>query len=118
MRSLSLGAIIIGAVTGVLVAALVSALAWALLALAGMETPEDPALMAGIVVGFSGAGYAAGRMSRPSAPHGLIAGLLMAVIVGAVSIASGSPAPPLVIVILVLLAAALGRIAGAIAGRR
>lgn len=118
MRSLSLGAIIIGAVTGVLVAALVSALMWGILLLTGIETPEDPALMAGIVLGFSGAGYAAGRMTRPSAPHGLLAGLLMAVIVGAVSIASGSPAPPLVIVILVVLAAVLGRSAGAFAGRR
>mgnify|MGYP001549318549 CR=1 FL=1 len=107
-----------GAVSGVLVAALVSALTWGTLTLTGMTTPEDPALMAGIVVGFSAAGYAAGRLSRPSAPHGLIAGLLMAVIVGAVSIVSGSPASPPVIVILVLLAAVLGRLAGAFAGRR
>ena len=118
MRSLSVAAIIIGAVAGVLVAALVSLVFWGILLLPGIDSPEDPALMVGIVVGFVAAGYSAGRMSRPSAPHGLLAGLLMAVIVGAISIASGSPAPPLVIVILVLLAAALGRVAGIIAGRR
>lgn len=118
MRDLSIGAIIMGAVAGVLIAALVSAALWGILALTGSEDPQNPALMAGVVIGFFAAGYAGGRLSRPSGSHGLMAGLIMAVIVGAVSIASGSPASPLVILLLVLLAALLGRIGGVVAGRR
>jgi hypothetical protein len=118
VRSISIGAIIIGAVAGVLVAALVSLIVWSSLLLTTIDNPEDPALMAGVVVGFLVSGYAAGRMTRPSASHGMLAGLVMAIIVGAASIASGSPAAPITIVILVLLAAALGRSAGSYAGRQ
>lgn len=118
MKDLSIGAIILGAVAGVLIAAFVSAGLWGALALADYEDPQNPALMAGVVIGFIAAGYAGGRLSRPSGSHGLMAGLLMAGIVGAVSIASGSPATPPVILLLVLLAAVLGRLAGVIAGRR
>ena len=118
MRSLSIGAIIMGAVSGVLIAALVSLMVWAILLIPDVDQPEDPALMAGIVIGFLAAGYAGGRLSRPAPPHGMLAGLVMALIVGAVSIASGSPASPLTIAILVLLAAALGRLGGGLAGRR
>jgi putative membrane protein (TIGR04086 family) len=118
MRSLSIGAIIMGAVIGVLVAALISLIAWGILLQTSIDSPEDPALMAGVVIGFIGAGYAGGRLTRPSATHGMLAGLVMAFIVGAVSIASGSPAPPITIAILVLLSAVLGRLGGLLAGRR
>ena len=118
MRSLSIGAIIMGAVAGVLIAALVSLIVWGILLPTGMDNPEDPALMAGVVIGLIGAGYAGGRLSRPSATHGMMAGLVMAFIVGAVSIASGSPAPPMTIAILVLLSAVFGRLGGLVAGRR
>ena len=118
MRSLSIGAIIMGAVAGVLVAALVSLVVWGILLLTGMDNPEDPALMAGVVIGLIGAGYAGGRLTRPSATHGMLAGLVMAFIVGAVSIASDSPAPPITIAILVLLSAVVGRLGGLVAGRR
>ncbi len=107
-----------GAAGGVLITALVSLLAWGLLLLPNVDNPEDPALMVGVAAGFIASGYAAGRLAQPAAPHGMLAGLLMATIVGVVSIASGSPARLPTIIILVILAAALGRSAGAIAGRR
>lgn len=118
MRSLSIGAIIIGAVAGVLIAALVSLICWGVFLLTNIDSPEDPALMVGVVTGFLGAGYAGGRLTRPSPSHGMLAALLTSFIVGAVSIASGSPASPTTIAILVLLSAVLGRLGGMLAGRR
>ena len=118
MRYLSVGAIILGAVGGVLVAGLVSLTIWGVLLIPDIDNPTDPALMTGVIVGFIGAGYAGGRLTRPSATHGTLAGVLMAFIVGAVSIVSGSPAPPPTIVPLVILSAVLGRFGGGIAGRR
>lgn len=118
MRSLSIGAIIMGAVVGVLVAALISLIGWGILFQTAIDNPEDPALMAGVVIGLFGAGYTGGRLARPSATHGILAGLVMAFIVGAVSIVSGSPAPLITIAILVLLSGVLGRLGGLLAGRR
>ena len=118
MRSLSIGAIIMGAVVGVLVAALISLIGWGILFQTAIDNPEDPALMAGVVIGLIGAGYTGGRLARPSATHGILAGLVMAFIVGAVSIVSGSPAPLITIAILVLLSGVLGRLGGLLAGRR
>ncbi len=118
MRAVSVGAIVLGAVAGILVVALVSVAVWALLAAAGVDEPRNGALMIGIIVGFTAAGYGAGRMEQPSGTHGMLAGLVAALIVGAVGIASGSPATPPTIVILVVLSGALGRLGGTIAGRR
>lgn len=91
---------------------------WGILSMLNIANPVDPALMAGVVIGFFAAGYGGGRMTRPSATHGILAALLMAVIVGIVSIVSGSTPSPLTIVILVLLAATLGRLGGVAAGKR
>ena len=118
MRSLSVAAIIIGTATGALVVALSALATWGILLLIDFKTAEGPALMVGVIVGFLGAGYGAGRLTRPSAPHGMLAGLLLALIVGAVSIVSGSRPSPFTVVILVLLSAALGRLGGVVAGRQ
>ncbi len=118
MRALSIGAVVIGAVTGILVTALVSAAGWALLLPTGIDRPQDPALMIGVIAGFVAAGYAAGRMEQPSPTHGMLSGLVTALIVGAVGIASGSPATTQTMAILVVLAGAIGRLGGLLAGRR
>jgi putative membrane protein (TIGR04086 family) len=115
----NLGAVVIGAVGGVMVAALLTVLIWVILAVGNLtESPQTPALFAGVFVGLFVAGYIGGRMTYPGASHGMLAALAMAAVVGAVALASGSPAPPLTIVVFVAFAAGLGRIGGALGGRR
>lgn len=93
-----------------------------ILAAVGVVAPGRglPLLVVLQLLGLVAAGWVAGRFAPPggAAVHGGLAGLLLFVVAGAVSVAAGSGPDPVQLVLLGVVAAVLGSAGGVLADLR
>lgn len=116
---LSPKAILLGTAGGLLGSGLAFAFVATVARFASSETLAGIALTASVLIGFGLGGFVAGRMSPVNGRfHGSITALVVAGIVIAVASLGGSPTPLGSVLLLALIAIAIGGIGGAIGGRR
>jgi putative membrane protein (TIGR04086 family) len=113
------GLVALGAAAGALITTVASLLFWAVLAAVGVEEAPLAGLTAALILGFTAAGFAAGRL----APyfhrfHGSLAGFGLAALVVVVAIAGGSPAPTPQVLLAAGFGIVLGGLGGVLGGRR
>ncbi len=107
----------VGVAAGVAVAALLSIVLWAGLALTGIiESLTGPVLL-GVLTGVGSGGYVAGRLGDRGLFQGGMAGLGVAAAVVAISLIGGSPAPPSQLMLMFGFGLVLGMAGGALAIR-
>lgn len=119
MAAVKWGLVALGSAAGALITTVLSLLFWAVLAGVGVEEAPLAGLAAALVVGFTSAGFAAGRL----APyfhrfHGSLAGFGLSALVVVVAIAGGSPAPTPQVLLAAAFGIVLGGIGGVVGGRR
>ncbi|MDH3308114.1 MAG: hypothetical protein OEO77_11430 [Acidimicrobiia bacterium] len=111
-------AVFVGAAAGFLSAAFIATAVWAALSsLTAIDDPVTAAVIAGVLPGLAVAGYVTGRMTWRAVFHGGLVGVLAATAVTLMSLAAGSPAPPLVIIAFFGMAMVLGGAGGFVADR-
>ena len=113
------GAVLLGAIAGTVVAAVVALIVWGVLTAIEPEIAIMGGTTAGVVAAMIGSGWFAGRAaSFHPGFHGSFASLLFAIVVVVFAIRGGSPAPPATVLLFALLAIGLGFGGGVLGGRR
>jgi hypothetical protein len=111
--------VLVGAVAGTVVAAVVALIVW------GIVSAIEPAISvmagttAGVLAALGGSGWVAGRAaSFHPGYHGSLAAILFSIVVVVFAIRGGSPASPGTVLLLAVIAIALGFGGGVLGGRR
>lgn len=111
-------AVLVGFGLGVLGIALLAILIWLVLSAAGVDDAAGVATSFGTVGGFLLAGWLAGRRAPIRAWfHGALAAMGIALVVVVTARLGGSPAPTGEVLLLALMAIAMGGVSGHLAGR-
>lgn len=119
LAALDVVAVGLGLGAGGLTATLVAFGLGAGLALAGVEGGEDVGLVVGILTGMAAAGWVSGRMAPHSERfHGAVTGLVLAGLLVVVARLGGSPAAPMAVAWLAVIAAVVAGGFGWWAGKR
>ena len=112
------GAVLLGAGAGSLLATIVGLVAWPVLELASVTAAPEAALLFGVLVGLGGGGFVAGRAARLAHVfHGALSGLALAGLVTTVARLGGSPAATGQVLVLAVVAIVVGGLGGAISTR-
>ena len=116
---LSPKALLLGTAGGLLGSGLAFALVATVARFRSSETLAGIALTTSVLIGFGLGGFVAGKMAPVNGRfHGSITALVVAAIVVTVASLGGSPTPLGSVLLLALIAIAIGGIGGAIGGRR
>ena len=116
------GAVLMGAVSGLFVMVIAGLLLFPVVQLMGLEitdTNQFAVLAFALFLGQLVAGYVGGRLTSADQPgfHGSMCGMALYAIISVLSLAAGSPARVLPLVLFGVVAAILGYAGGTLAGR-
>lgn len=112
------GAVLLGAGAGSLLATIVGLGAWPVLELLSVRAAPEAALLFGVLVGLAGGGFVAGRVAGLAQLfHGALSGLALAGLVTIVARLGGSPAATGQVLVLAVVAIVFGGLGGAISTR-
>lgn len=119
LAALNLGAVLLGVVSGGLVASVVGLVVGSLLTLFGAEWGADVGLVVGVLSGLVGAGWISGAKAAHSGRfHGAVTGMILAFIVMVIARLGGSPAGTATILWLAALSIVISGAAGWLAFRK
>jgi len=119
LAALNFGAVALGVAAGGLTASVVGLVVSGLLTFIGLDSGPDIGLVVGILSGLGAGGWLAGRRAVHSHRfHGMVTGLLLALMIIVIARLGGSPGDTLTVVWLAIVSVVISGFTGWLAGRQ